>query len=167
MRSDRANKSDTQKLSDLLGQRLSESKIHLYRNLYLGGAAASLAIIMQLVSLPRLDSSLQLSLLLCSISLPAFIGLAAIHEFYVLLGRKSYHHRRTPRAQFLIFVLFALSGASLQIAVAALIHHMSVAAAFLYLAAALLATLVAIAFQHDLASWYLQRDGATYDQDAT
>lgn len=116
-----------------LWQNLSESKIGLLRNLAFGGAGFSAANILILVQVGAKDVSLHVSLFASVVALPLWVSLATIYEDYIFYGRQSYSHLRSDFTINLVGSLFAISGFSLILAVAALAWHISVASAILFI----------------------------------
>jgi hypothetical protein len=145
-------------LTEQLERYPSLDKLHVQRNLALGGAAACLIILIELFSVGIPSVSLRVALVACAVAIPAWVGMAGLIEYYIVLGPKSYGHRRTPAAQALIGVPFLTGGIGLITAIGGILYYLAPAAAYVFGIAVLAILLVSLVFHAHLGYWYNRRD---------
>lgn len=135
----------------------SQEKFILYRNLYLGASAACLVLIAQLLDTGVSSFALKLSLSCASGAMPVWLLLAAIFEYYVILGPKSYAHKRIMVKNGLIGLLLLLGGLALGTAVGGVLYHLHKFSLYVFIAAVSVAFVISLLFHWHLAEWYFDR----------
>lgn len=146
-------------LTDRLERYPSLDKMHVQRNLALGASAASLIILVELFGVGVEGLPLRISLFACAASIPSWVGLAGLLEYYIILGPKSYAHRRTQFAQVVIGLLFLTGGLGSIIAVSGIIYHLTPAAAYAFGVIVFAVLAASLAFHAHLAHWYNHTKG--------
>ena len=142
----------------------SLEKLQLYRNMYFGAGATCLVLIVQLASTGVSTLWLKWSLLTGAISMPLWLGLGGLFEYYIMLGPKSYPHKRSGFANRLIGSLMLFAGLSLVASIALFLYHAIPFAAYSFLAAIVMVFVISVVFHWHLASWYFSKgsgDGPT------
>jgi hypothetical protein len=143
---------------------LSLEKLQLYRNMYFGAGAACFVLVSQLATTGSLTVWLKWSLLSAAVSMPIWLGLGSLFEYYIMLGPKSYAHKRTGFANALLSSLMLLGGLSLVASISLLLYHSLPIAAYSFLATIAAILIASALFHGHLASWYFGKgsnnDGA-------
>jgi hypothetical protein len=147
------------RLMDRAMQRPTEDGLILVRNLGIGGAAASIAILLQLLVVGITDDALLLSVKACCVSLPMWLCIAAFYDTFISLGPESYAHVRKPSTYYYIAIVGIVASCSLIVAVGAVIFHLSESAFYILLYTSALAGLLFILFHAILAAWFFGADG--------
>jgi len=137
----------------------SEGRLVLMRNLAFGGAAACLAILIQILQVGVKDNALTVSVLATAVGIPFWLGLGAMYECYIFLGPRSYPHlRRNAGSQF-IGGLGAVSSIALLVAVGGVLWHLLLEAAFVFIGVAATVLLLLLAFFVILSHWWFGAKG--------
>lgn len=108
-----------------LWRHISESKLFLLRNISVGAAGISLAIILLLLQVGVKGIYLEVSLTASAIGIPFWLALASAFETYIFYGKSSYPHLRTDFSMNIIALLMLSGSLCLITSITALIWHLS------------------------------------------
>jgi hypothetical protein len=111
---------------------MSESKLSLMRALSFGAAGVLVANTLLLAQIGAKDVPLDVSLFASIVALPLWVAQAAIWEAYIFHGQRAHPHLRGNFTINTLMVLFAVAGLGVWLALAALVWHLSPAAAVLF-----------------------------------
>jgi hypothetical protein len=111
---------------------MSESKLSLMRSLSFGAAGILVANTLLLAQIGAKDVSLEVSLFASVVALPLWVAQAAIWEAYIFHGQRAHPHLRADTTINTLMVLFVVAGFGVFFAIAALVWHLSPAAAILF-----------------------------------
>jgi hypothetical protein len=130
----------------------SESKLQMYRNLAYGGAGVSLLLIALLAQIWEKTTALEICLYSSVASLPFWIFIGTIYEYYILLGKHSYAHYRTLKSQIIITLSCAAAGLLLLTAIGALLYSIKPASIIFLAISSLLVLVLSFTFTSSLSS---------------
>jgi hypothetical protein len=147
------------RLMDRSMQNPTEDGLGLMRNFGIGGAAVSIAILLQLMVVGITDDALLLSVKACSVGMPMWLCFAAFYDTFISLGPQSYTHIRKPSTYYYIAIVALIASCSLIVAVGAVVFHLSESAFYVFLYTSGLAALVYILLHSILATWFFGSDG--------
>ena len=145
---------DIDQLNERIWRYSSAERLTLLRNLGYGGAAASLAVLAGLTQVGAKDSALQVSVFAASVSLPAWLLIGSIYEYYIFLGKQSYGHLRTRFLIALSSGLLLVAGLGMLATTGGIIWFLIPEAAYAFGVSVLLAVVLGIVFQWHLAGWW-------------
>ena len=133
--------------SDELSKHLSENTrlehLRLSRAIALGGAGASLAILVQLLQVSVETFFLKATVLAVSLSLPTWVTLAMIYELYIIVDTVGEQHMRDKWVQRATRVLLFIAALSLFVSVVGIFLHLMPESAWLFLVASAICYLLA------------------------
>jgi hypothetical protein len=127
------------------------STFTLWRNSALGAAAVCIAILVQMLQLPVLDTALLVSIFCCAVGIPCLVSSAMLFEIYIVIGDAAYRHARTGRR--LSEVPYTIGGIASVGALFFSIYHLSPAAAYAFLAVSLFCYLYLSLFALAVGTW--------------
>jgi hypothetical protein len=130
-----AEKTSSDELSKHLSENINEEHFKLSRAYALGGAAASLAILVQLLQVGVESLSLKITVLAISFSLPLWIAISAIYELWIVAGAPGIQQYRAQSFNRMIGFLTVVAATSLLVGVAAIIFFLLPFAFWLFLVA--------------------------------
>lgn len=153
----RLQKSD--RLNALIRSSVDGERAHLTRNVAYGGAAVSLALLAGLTQVGASAPSLRVAVYASAVTLPIWLLLGAMYEYYIYLGEMSYRHLASPFMYRLSASAFAVAGLGLVLTSACIIWYLAPGAAVLFFGMTLACCVVAARFHFDLARWWFSEDG--------
>jgi len=133
--------------------------VHLARNVAYGGAAVSLALLAGLAQMNASAAPLRLSVYACSLSLPVWLLLGTMYEYYIFIGERSYAHLASVFMFRLAAWSFGIAGLSMVTAATGLIWFLAPGAAVLFIAISLVGVVLAGLFHFHLADWWFRGPG--------
>jgi hypothetical protein len=133
MSDSKAKKTPSDELSKHLSENTNEEHLKLARAYALGGAAASLAILVQLLQLGVESFFLKITVLAISFSLPLWIAISAIYEVWIVAGAPGIQQYRAKFVNRILGFLTVLAATSLLVGVAAIIFFLLPFAFWLFL----------------------------------
>ena len=137
----------------------SLERLMLMRNLSYGGAAASLVILLGLIQIGAKNIFIQASTISISASLPLWLLLGGIYEFYIFLGKESYSHfRKKSTLNFLGAILF-FAGLGMITSIGCILWFLMPEATYIFGAASLISLILAGLFHSLLQRWWFSPDG--------
>jgi uncharacterized membrane protein len=145
-------------LAERMNSEPTEARLAMTRNMYFGAAGVCLLVLTLLVEVGGGTLALRLSLLASAVGIPVFVLLGKIHEYYIILGERSYAHLRLVRTQALIGFLVMIGGFALLVAVAGLLHASYPPATKVFIVAIVVAGLIQAWFHLRLERWFAQQD---------
>jgi hypothetical protein len=150
-------------LSDRLNERMnrypSESRISLVRNLAFGAAATALVVFSQLLQVGATTTSLEVSIVAASATMPLWIVVGSIYEMFILLGKDSYPYLRSERFRNSIGGVVFLAGLSLVIEIGAAAWYLSEIACAVFAGSLILSATVFGVYMNSLAKWWYSSAG--------
>jgi hypothetical protein len=146
-----AEKSSSDELSKHLSENANEEHLKLYRAFALGGAAASLAILVQLLQVGAQSYFVKLTVLAISCSLPLWITISAIYELCIASGAPGIQQCRASFFSVTLGFLTIVASISLFIGVAGILFFLLPDAAWLFFAVSAFCLLLAMILKHLLA----------------
>jgi hypothetical protein len=152
------NLSKNYRLHALMHRRTGVDSLLLMRNVGYGGSAACLVILLALIPAGPREAGLMVSLLSTSISLPFWLLIGIVYEYYIFLGERSYPHLRTGLFVGVVGFSMAMAGLGMIAAVSGILWFLLPEAAYAFGASCLLALLLIGCFQHHITAWWF-RDG--------
>lgn len=131
----------------------------LMRNLSYGGAAASLVILLGLIQIGTKNNFIQVSTISISGSLPLWLLLGAIYEFYIFLGKESYPHFRKKSTLNFLGVILLLAGSGMVTSIGCILWFLLPEATYIFGAASLISLVLGGLFHTFLQRWWFGPDG--------
>lgn len=131
----------------------------LMRNLSYGSAAAALVILLGLIQIGARNIFIQASTISISASLPLWLLLGGIYEFYIFLGKESYpHFRKKSTLNFLGAILF-FAGLGMVVSIGSIFWFILPEAMYIFGAASLISLVLGGLFHTFLQRWWFGPDG--------
>lgn len=147
------------RLNALIRSSGGAESVHLVRNVAYGGAAVSLAVLAGLTQVGASAPSLRFGVYASAVTLPIWLLLGTIYEYYIYLGVRSYEHLTSPFMLRLSAWALAAAGLGLVLTSACIIWYLAPGAAALFIAMAFACCVVAVRFHFDLARWWFSEEG--------
>lgn len=137
----------------------SFDRLLLMRNLSYGSAAASLVILLALIQIGAKNTFIQVSTISISASLPLWMLLGGIYEYYIFLGKESYpHFRKKSTLNFVGAVLF-FAGLGMITSLGCMLWFLMPESTYIFGAACLISIVIFIAFHASIQSWWFSSEG--------
>lgn len=136
----------------------SLERIHMMWNLSLGGAAASLAILLALTQVQSRQVAYSVCTFTAATSMPLWFLTAALYEGYIFLGRKSFSHMKTKSAVFVFGPLSLIAGVTLVACISSLLWILEPAAAAAFIVTTVFSGVVMNRFTANLADWWFNKN---------
>ena len=143
---------------------VTESKLQLMRNVSLGGAGASLAIILLLCQIGISDDALYLSAVSVAFGLPCWMAIAQMYEQYIFYGRRSYKHIRSDKSINMVGALVVFATLSLGASIAGLLWHLKPFALLAFCVGLAFAIVVVALHDYDLKAYVVEKDRGDDDK---
>jgi hypothetical protein len=148
------------RLNALMLSSVDGERVHLTRNVAYGGAAVSLAVLAGLTQVGASALSLRMGVYAAAVTLPIWLLLGTMYEYYIYLGPGSYAHLASPFILRLSLRAFAAAGLGLVATSACIIWYLAPGAALVFIGMSLACCVVAARFHFDLAQWWFSQGGA-------
>jgi len=151
--------SKNERFNNRLHRYASLERLMLMRNLSYGGAAASLVILLGLIQIGTKNTFIQVSTISISGSLPLWLLLGAIYEFYIFLGKESYPHFRKKSTLNFLGVILLLAGSGMVTSIGCILWFLLPEATYIFGTASLISLVLGGLFHTFLQRWWFGPDG--------
>lgn len=151
------NNSEQKDFEKRLRRYMSIERLMMMRNFGYGSAAACLVILLGLIqvqSTDRNNPSFLISAISASVSLPAWLLIGVIYEYYIFLGKESYEHLREESMYNLRGSILCIGGLTILISVYNLISLLSPVASKIFGLSSAVALFTGIYFHAYLSKWF-------------
>jgi hypothetical protein len=151
-------KSNSDKLQELIYNYPSESKFHMYRNLYYGAAGIQLLIIILLVQVWDDSTALKLCLYSAAFGIPLWVCSGGLIEYYIFLGEQSYPHYKSKPGKVIFGSLYIISGISMVISIGSIMYSLNSMAVWIFGSSIVCVLGVYLIFNNSLANNLFKND---------
>lgn len=151
--------SKNERFNNRMHRYASLERLMLMRNLSYGDAAASLVILLGLIQIGAKNIFLQASTASISASLPLWLLLGGIYEFYIFLGKESYPHYRKKSTLNFLGVILLFAGLGMVVSIGFILWFLLPEATYIFGAASLISLVLGGLFHFLLQRWWFGPEG--------
>jgi hypothetical protein len=156
----------TDRLNRRVNQHPSESRILVTRNLSYGAAAAALIVMIEIIQIGAKDPALELAVQAACLSMPIWIAVGVIYEFFIFLGKASYPFLRKEAFQRSMGFFLLVAGVSLLIEIGSVAYYLSERSLWLFIGSIVGSLALVLAVWEVLARWWYGPQGPGSKEDS-